>query len=71
MERTGDRALTITLDGGESCTAGLSLVRRKRRKLSKVKLATVGGDALRAHAVSADRVAFHVPASGRLVLTWE
>lgn len=71
MERTGDRALTITLDGGETCTASLGLIRRKRRKLGKAKLTTIGGDALRAHAVSADRVAFHVPASGRLVLTWE
>jgi hypothetical protein len=71
MERTGDRALTITLDGGETCTAALGLIRLKRRKLGKVRLATVGGDALRAHETSDDRTAFHVPASGRLVLTWE
>ena len=30
IERTGDRALTITLDGGETCTAHLNLVRLKR-----------------------------------------
>jgi hypothetical protein len=71
MERTGDRALTIMLDGGETCTASLGLIRLKRRKLGKVKLTTVGGDALRAYETSADRIAFRVPASGRLVLTWE
>jgi hypothetical protein len=70
-ERTGDRALTITLDGGETCTAGLSLVRRKRHKLGKVRLITVGGDVLRPQAISADRVDFRVPANGRVVLTWE
>ncbi|MEG3163405.1 hypothetical protein U1701_02245 [Sphingomonas sp. PB2P19] len=71
MERTGDRALTITLDGGETCTAAFSLVRLKRRKLGKIRLATVGGDALRARDITDDRVAYRVPASGRLVLTWE
>jgi hypothetical protein len=70
MERIGDRALTFTLDGGETCTAGLSLVRLKRRKLGKVKMTTVSGDVLRSHDTSADRIAYHVPANGRLVLTW-
>ena len=70
LERTGDRAITITLDGGETCTAGLSLVRRKRRKLGKVRLTTVGGDALRPIATSADRIDFRVPANGRLLLNW-
>jgi hypothetical protein len=70
-ERTGDQALTITLDGGETCTAGLSLVRVKRRKLTTAKLIVVGGDVLRPHSVSADRVDYRVPANGRFVLTWE
>jgi hypothetical protein len=70
-ERTGDRALTLTLDGGETCTAGLSLVRQKRRKLPDARLVTVDGDALRPHARSADRIDFRVPANGRLVLTWK
>ncbi|MDB5737253.1 MAG: hypothetical protein JWO65_921, partial [Sphingomonas bacterium] len=70
-ERTGDQALTITLDGGETCTAGLSLVRLKRRKLTTAKLIVVGGDVLRPHSVSADRVDYRVPANGRFVLTWE
>ncbi|MDP9057328.1 MAG: hypothetical protein M3N34_08435, partial [Pseudomonadota bacterium] len=69
--RTGDRALTITLDGGETCSAGLSVVRLKRRRLPNVKLTIVGGDALHPHAVSEDRVDFRIPANGRLVLNWE
>ncbi|MES2338788.1 MAG: hypothetical protein V4537_11895 [Pseudomonadota bacterium] len=70
MERTGDQTLTVTLDGGENCTAGLSLVRRKRRKLTKPRLATVGGDVLRPFATSDDRIDFRVPANGRVVLSW-
>jgi hypothetical protein len=71
MERTGDRAATITLDGGETCTARLSLVRLKRRKLTKPRLTTVGGDVLRPMATTPDRIDFHVPANGRVVLVWE
>lgn len=70
MERTGDHALTLTLGGGETCTAGLSLVRLKRRKLGKIEVKAVGGDVLRARETSADRIDYHVPANGRLVLTW-
>lgn len=71
MERTGDRSLTITLDGGETCTAGLSLVRLKRRKFGKINIRTVAGDVLRARETSDDRINYQVPANGRLVLTWE
>jgi len=70
-ERTGDRALSLSLDGGETCTAGLSLVRLPRRKLTKSRLATAGGDALRPHAETAARLDFRVPANGRLILSWE
>ena len=70
-ERTGDRALTLTLDGGETCTAGLSLVRLKRRTLPTPRVTTMGGDILRPHARSADRIDYRVPANGRVILTWE
>jgi hypothetical protein len=70
-ERAGDRALSITLDGGETCTALLSLVRLKRRKLPKVRLAVADGDILRPRHTSDDRIDFHVPANGRLILTWD
>ena len=71
MERTGDRALTMTLDGGETCTAHLSVVRLARRKLGKITVTAVSGDVLRPYETSNDRVAYHVPASGRLILNWE
>lgn len=71
MERTGNRALSLNLDGGQTCTAGLSLVRLPRRKLTKFKLTTADGDALRPHAKTADRLNFRVPANGRLILSWE
>lgn len=71
VERTGDRALTLRLDGGETCVANLRLVRLKRRKLPGSSVTTVGGDAIRAHSATRDRTDYHVPANGRLVLTWE
>ena len=71
MERTGDRALSLRLDGGETCVAGLSLVRLPRRKLSKFQLTTADGDALRPCGKTADRLDFRVPANGRLILSWE
>jgi hypothetical protein len=71
IERTGDRAVTIALDGGETCTANLRLVRLKRRAMPKNKVVTAGGDVLRPKAKSDDRIDYHVPANGRLVLTWE
>ncbi len=71
MERTGDNALSIQLDGGETCEAVVALVRQKRRKLTPARLTTAGGDAVRPHATTDDRIDFRVPASGRLILTWE
>jgi hypothetical protein len=71
MERASDRALTVALDGGETCTAGLSVVRLARRKMPKVRVTTVGGDALRPHHETADRIDYRVPANGRFVLNWE
>jgi hypothetical protein len=70
-ERTGELALSVVLDGGETCLANLSLVRLKRRKLTPASAVTAGGDAIRAHSVTDDRIDFHVPASGRVILTWE
>jgi hypothetical protein len=70
IEQTGDRALTIALHGGDSCTAGLSIVRLKRRRLPKLRVAAPGGDALLPRARSPDRIDYRVPANGCLVLTW-
>lgn len=71
MERTGDTTLSITLDGGETSTAGVCIVRAKRRKLKQVKVRTVTGEEIAPHFTSADRIDFVVPASGRVLLTWE
>ncbi|MGF7151962.1 hypothetical protein FHS96_005630 [Sphingomonas zeicaulis] len=71
IERTGDRALTITLHGGEACTANLRLVRLKRRKLTKSTVTTAEGDMVRPHETSDDRIDYHVPADGRVIVSWE
>jgi hypothetical protein len=71
QERTADKALILTLDGGETCSALLSIVRLKRRKLPKVHIASIDGDALRPMASDPDRIDFRVPANGRLIITWE
>jgi hypothetical protein len=70
-ERTGERALSIQLDGGETCVADISLVRLKRRTLPKARIVTAGGDAIRPRASSRDRIDFLVPASGRVILSWD
>jgi len=71
IERTDTAAVSLTLDGGETCTARLSFVRAKRRTLPNTHVATVDGDVLRPNAASADRIDYFVPANGRLVLRWE
>jgi hypothetical protein len=69
-ERTGERALSVVLDGGETCLADVSLVRLPRRKLPKASIVTAGGDPIRPRASSKDRIDFRVPANGRFILTW-
>jgi hypothetical protein len=70
-EQTAPKAVSITLDGGETCTAGLSLVRLKRRKMPKIRVVTIGGDIIRPFETTADRVDYRVPASGRLLVSWD
>lgn len=70
-ERTADHAMSISLDGGESCAAALSLIRVKRRTLPKTRVVTIDGDVIRPRSATADRIDYVVPANGRLVLTWE
>ncbi len=71
MERTGDRALTITLDGGETCIANVRLIRLPGQALPRCTVTTAAGDALRPAGRHAERIDYRVPAAGRLVLTWE
>jgi hypothetical protein len=69
-ERTGDHALSIVLDGGETGVAHLSFIREKRRKLPKLKLVTTHGDILRGRAAEGGRIDYHAPANGRLIISW-
>ena len=69
-ERIGDRSLSIMLDGGETCTASLSFIREKRRKLPRTTVATASGDVLHPHPKGSDRIDYHVPANGRLIISW-
>lgn len=71
IERVGHRSLSLQLNGGETCVALVSIVRLKRRKLGKVTLTTADGDSLRGHPEAGERIDFHAPANGRLILTWE
>ena len=71
FEPVSERAVTITLNGGETCIASLTLVRLKYRKLGTVKVATEEGKDLRPHVRSADSITYHVPAKGQIQLIWE
>lgn len=70
-ERTAEKAMSISLDGGETCTALLSAVRIGRAKLPRFTVRTAGGDMIRPRLKSAGRVDYLVPANGRLVLGWK
>ena len=71
FERTGERALAIQVDGGEKCDALLSFVRLKRRKLPRPTVSLADGHVLQPCETTKDRIDFHVPADGRVILTWE
>jgi len=71
MEPVSEHAVTITLNGGETCVAGLTLVRLKYRKLGTVKVTTEDGQDLRPHVSSPDTITYHVPAKGQIQLIWE
>lgn len=71
IELTDARMLVVTLGGGEACTALLSLVRRKRRKLTATRAMAIDGDGIRPHAESPDRIDYHVPANDRVIFNWD
>ncbi len=54
----------------EGCLASVSLVRGGRRKLPAFTVETATGDRVRPRKVAADRVDFHIPASGRVTIRW-
>jgi hypothetical protein len=69
-ERTGERAVSILLDGGETCSALLCLARVGTEDLPGFLVQTAGGDRLRPVKRTDERVDFHVPANGRLIIGW-
>jgi len=70
QERTGERARSLTLVGGETCTALLAVVKRGRRPLPACTLMLADGDSIRPSQVADERIEWLVPADGRLILTW-
>ena len=70
-ERIGDKAVSLQLDGGERCVAALAVLRLDRKPLPKVTVRLAGEDIIRPHHRQADWTEFHIPADGRVVLTWK
>ena len=69
-ERTSENALSVQLDGGETCTALFSVVRSGRARFPALRLVTAGGDVVRPRRRESGRIEYYVPASGRFVLSW-
>jgi hypothetical protein len=69
-ERTGERAMTIQLNGGPNFLADLAVVRLPRRAMPEVGLATIAGTPIKPSRRSPARIDFEVPADGRFVLQW-
>jgi hypothetical protein len=69
-ERTSNRSVSFQLGGGDACKASLSLIPHRRRSMPKATVSTAGGDRIRAHAMPDGRVEYHVPANGRIMLSW-
>ncbi|RYD28587.1 MAG: hypothetical protein EOP89_02120 [Lysobacteraceae bacterium] len=71
MERNAATSVSFRLDGGDGCLASVSLIRTGRRELPGFVVETATGDRIRAHHTSADRIDFHVPASGGVTIRWK
>jgi hypothetical protein len=71
MERNAATSVSFRLDGGDGCLASVSLIRTGRRELPGFVVETATGDRVRAHHTSADRIDFHVPASGGVTIRWK
>ena len=70
QERTAANGLTFELNGGDACTASLSLVRLPRRTLPSFSVGTATGDRLRPIRSEPDRIDYRIPANGRILLRW-
>lgn len=70
-ERVSANVLSIQLDGGETCIAGLSILGLGAGKLPKTSVRTADGETIRVRRSVGKRRDFEVPANGRIVLSWE
>jgi hypothetical protein len=68
-DRPSERTISFQLGGGEGCSATLRLMHLSRRKLPPVTIMTASGDRLRPH-VAGDAIICHVPAAGRVSISW-
>jgi len=69
-ERTSDTGLNFELNGGDACTAALSVVRLPRHTLPAIHVATARGDRIRPIRSGPDRIDYVIPANGRVLLHW-
>ncbi len=70
-DRPGERAMAIQLNGGPNFSADLSVVQSGRRRIPRIRLATIAGTEIEPSGRSARRVNYRIPADGRFVLQWE
>lgn len=70
-EQTGDRAVSVGLDGGETCTAMLCLVRCGHSRLPECVMTDARGKPIPPWRHTDDRIDYLVPAKGRVVLCWD
>ncbi len=70
-ERTGERTLSLRLDGGETCTALLCVLSTGRKKVAPITVQTASGDRIRPRLKVSGRIEYNVPASGRLIIGWD
>jgi hypothetical protein len=69
-ERTGERAISISLQGGEDCTAHISLIRTGKEQLPEAKLKLASSDEIEPCLRSDDRIDYQLPAISRVILSW-
>jgi hypothetical protein len=69
-DRPAATTVSFQLAGGAGCTASLSLIRTGKAPLPEFSVTTLDGDRLRPSHRADDRVAFAVPADGRITLAW-
>ncbi len=70
-ERSGTTALSIQIDGGETCWAKLCVLPLESGGLPPIELRTADGEAIRAGLTEDGRIEFLIPANGRVILGWQ